>query len=177
MIGYFTIAHTGTQFFRRWFFADAGLGWKDLGPMRLAKMWCLLTANCATARRLPPFNSEIVTTVRNPLHVAVSWYARGKLQQGYERFIEAWKIWAESVRPRATMLSLDAQNSLAAANAKFGKSATASWDEPMNSETHNSLADHFLRRGEMANLFGLINEDFVREAIAICGEPKYRYWT
>lgn len=147
MIGYFTVAHTGTQYWRKHYFGDRGDRWKDLGDPAASDVvfaHCILNNEAA----IKAFSDEIVTTWRDPLQVAISWYARGKLDNGYGPWRHAWCVWRDHVKPRAsTVLRLD--------------TATA---EPINSRQHNSLAHYLHREGRLHELFQLIDVNEVRWA-------------
>jgi hypothetical protein len=147
MVGYFTVPHTGTQYFRKHYFGERGDAWKDLGDPSADDV---VFAHCGgrDARAISEFQGEIITTYRDPLLVAVSWYARRKFERGYDAWRSAWESWASDVRPRARhVLRVDSV-----------------CGEPVNSSRHNSLAHYLYDRGDMAELFKLIDESQVQWA-------------
>jgi hypothetical protein len=153
VIGYFTVAHTGTQYFRKHYFGQPGLDWKDLGS--LAHEGDVVFAHCEARHEagIRAWPHEIVTTLRDPWAVAVSWFARGKLVSGYTPWRTAWRVWLETVQPRASrILRVDEAHG-----------------EPINSVRHNSLAHYFYDRKDPA-LFTLIDRE---EVNTICDQVKY----
>lgn len=140
MIGYFTIAHSGTQYWRKHYFGDRGDAWKDLGDP-LADDVVFAHCNLRHEEAIKSFTGEIVTTVRDPLQMAISWYARGKLDRGYEHWRQAWRIWRECVKPRASVI-LDMRDAKEA---------------PINSIQHNSLVHYLYREKRFDELERLID--------------------
>lgn len=144
MIGYFTVPHTGTQYWRKHHFGQDGLDWVNLGREGKVQFAHCLPRN---ENALLAFPGPIVTTYRDPLHVAVSWYARGKLDN-YDLWRKAWDIWAR-IAPRATVLHSD--------------SAT----EKENSRRFNSLVHHYLDNND-PELYKLIDRDEVGRIVHLC---------
>jgi hypothetical protein len=151
MVGYFTIAHTGTQYWRLHHFGEPGERWKDLDKASEGDV-AFAHCNLRHEQVIKDFSREIVTTWRDPLQVAVSWYARGKLDRGYEPWRHAWRVWAEHVKPRASkILRMDEAIS-----------------EPINSMQHNSLAHYLFRNNRLDELFQLIDVNEVLWAETQC---------
>lgn len=140
MVGYFTIAHTGTQYWRKHYFAERGETWKDLGDPSADDV---VFAHCNIRHEdaIKAFAGEIITTRRDPLQTAISWYARGKLDKGYDQWRNAWRVWHEHVKPRAAMI-LDMRSAKEA---------------PINSMQHNSLAHYLYREKRFDELSQLID--------------------
>jgi len=167
MIGYFTVAHTGTQYFRKHYFGDAGLNWVDLDmlcddPTRVRVTHCTR----GSASRIRAFDGEVITTIRDPLKCLVSWYARGKLAEGPNRYAEwrgAWQCWRDDVRQRASkVLSLE---------------SLSSESEVINSITHNSLVHYLFERHDFSELFKLIDRSEVEYVLDLIDAPnEYRWW-
>ena len=148
-VGYFTVAHTGTQYWRKHHFGELGERWVDVGqPGDLAFAHCNLRHEAAIAA----FNGEIVTTWRDPLKTAVSWYARGKFDRGYQQWRDAWRIWREHVRPRASVVLL----------------MNEATEAPINSVRHNSLAHYLYDIGDLDGLLKLIDANEVAEVERTC---------
>jgi hypothetical protein len=144
---FLTVPNTGSMFFLG--VLERGLGCSHAhigraGPDKIAFAHCGEPGADAIGGR------PIVTTVRNPLMTAVSWYARGCLD--WDRFESAWLHWSEIVDRAVAVLSVDHGQSarMDTLRAAFGVDfPEPEWSRRVASDRHNSLAHYLAERGSV----------------------------
>ena len=176
---YTTVQHTGTMFFRAALF-----GAREWQHPKIAKDGELSFVHTLERHKDWLRADTIITTLRDPLHVAASWYSRGLTKDRYAEFRASWRLWRSVVYPRAAaVLAFDTDDR----EARFAKANDAldqnqpmpAWDSPINSESHNSLIHYLLARKDMDGVFSLIDEAQILGVLDDLGDAapdSYRWW-
>ena len=163
---------------------DGGNKWRQLANAqdRLAFAHCEPIAR----DKIIASDRKIITTIRDPLYTAASWYAHNELD--YDAFESSWQLWREIVVPRAiAVLSIDHNKEqrwldargLFGVNDEVLEGGEIAWNDIRNSSRHNSLIHHFLDTKQLVCASLLLDLEKIRKVVLMLGDAlpdEYRWW-
>jgi hypothetical protein len=167
------VEHTGTQFFEKHVLRSGFKNPHTAEPHEIAFAHCIPER----AADIDANERSIVTTIRDPLATAASWYSRRK---SLERFELAWELWATKVYPNAAaVLSVDHDREarLERARAVLPELSSVNWHDRENTSDFNSMIHEKLAQRDADYVFSKIDRGMIERVMRLADFPSsYGWW-